>query len=129
MNPSFHGLIPFLSLFCNCHLRGVDSIQFLCSRAHILAGWRLVSSIHSMLLNISLYQLCKDHAENTASIVKEDCLLIRYLAMDVLLLRAFASARICLPSRCLAIGLYVSILSPFTFNSILMRTGNYLYIR
>jgi hypothetical protein len=36
-------------------------------------------------------------------------LLIRCLAMDVLLLRALAPAGICLPSRCLALCLYVTI--------------------
>jgi hypothetical protein len=55
-----------------------------------------------MLLNISLQLLCTDHAENTASIIKEACLLIRCSAMDVLLLSALAPAGMCLPSRCLA---------------------------
>jgi hypothetical protein len=40
------------------------------------------------------------HAENTAYIVY---ILIRCLAMDVVLLRAFASAGMCLPSRFLEI--------------------------
>jgi hypothetical protein len=51
-----------------------------------------------------------DHAENTAYIVKEACLLICYLAMDVLLLRALAPVGMCLRSRCLAMGLYVTVL-------------------
>jgi hypothetical protein len=38
---SFHRLIPFLPLFCNCQFRRLGSIQFLCSQAHILADWRL----------------------------------------------------------------------------------------
>jgi hypothetical protein len=37
-----------------------------------------------------------DHAENTASIVKEACLLIRCLSTDVLLLRVLAPAGMCL---------------------------------
>jgi hypothetical protein len=36
MKSSFHSLIPFLPLFCNCQLH---SVQFLSSQAHILAGW------------------------------------------------------------------------------------------
>jgi hypothetical protein len=60
-----------------------------------------------MLPNTSLLPLCTDHAENTASIVKEVCLLIRCLAMNVLLFRAFASAEMYLPSRCLAVGMHV----------------------
>jgi hypothetical protein len=41
MKSSFHNLIPFLPLFCNCQFRRRDSSQFLCSQAYILAGWRL----------------------------------------------------------------------------------------
>jgi hypothetical protein len=47
------------------------------------------------------------------SIVEKACLLIRCLAMN-LLLRAYASTGVSLPSRCLAIGLYVTI---YTGNS------------
>jgi hypothetical protein len=36
-------------------------------------------------------------------------LLIRCLAIDVLLLHALAPVGMCLPSRCLAVGLYVTI--------------------
>jgi hypothetical protein len=43
----------------------------------------------------------------TSSIVKEVCLLIRCLAIDALLLSEFASAGMCLPSRCLAMGIHV----------------------
>jgi hypothetical protein len=48
-------------------------------------------------------------------IVEKACLLIRRLVMDVLLLRAYASAGICLLSRCLAVGLYVTILKLLHF--------------
>jgi hypothetical protein len=41
MESSFQGLIPFIPLFCDCQFRSLDSIEFLCSQAHILAGWRL----------------------------------------------------------------------------------------
>jgi hypothetical protein len=44
------------------------------------------------------------------STVEKACLLICCLAMEVLFLRAYASAGICLPSRCLAMGLYVTLL-------------------
>jgi hypothetical protein len=58
-----------------------------------------------------------DDAENRASIVKEASLLIHCLAMDVLLLRAFASAGVFLPSRCVAIGIHVTI---FYFQTVLI---------
>jgi hypothetical protein len=49
-----------------------------------------------------------NHTENTASVVKEVCLLVRFLAMDVLMLHAYA-LRECLQSRCLAMGIHITI--------------------
>jgi hypothetical protein len=43
----------------------------------------------------------------------EACLQIRCLAMDVILLRALAPAETFLPSRCLAMGLYVAVVNIF----------------
>jgi hypothetical protein len=37
----FHSLTPFLPLFYSCQFRRLDTIKFLCSQAHIPAGWRL----------------------------------------------------------------------------------------
>jgi hypothetical protein len=51
---TLHRLIPFLSLFCSCQFRRLDSIQFLCSQAHILAGRRLETRLDSILLNWNL---------------------------------------------------------------------------
>jgi hypothetical protein len=36
----FQNIIPFLPIFCNCHFRRLDSIQFPCSEVHIPVGWR-----------------------------------------------------------------------------------------
>jgi hypothetical protein len=92
MESSFHSLTPFLPLFCNCKFRRLDSIQILQSQAHIAADWhpetRLFTS--QLLLYIAEHLFitsCTEHAENTASIIKEACL----------------------PSRCLAMGPYVTI--------------------
>jgi hypothetical protein len=41
MKFSLHRLIPFSPSFCDCQFRRLDCIQFLCSQAHITAGWRL----------------------------------------------------------------------------------------
>jgi hypothetical protein len=100
---SFHSLIPFLPLLCNCQFRRLNSIQFLCSQDHILAGWHPETG------------LCMDHTENRASLLKEACLLIRCLAIDVLLLHTLAPIGMCLPSRCLAMSLYVAILLMIVF--------------
>jgi hypothetical protein len=63
------------------------------------------------LRNSSLWPLCMHRAKNTTYIVKEAFVLIRCLAADVLLLLALAPAGMCLPNRCLAVGLYVTISS------------------
>jgi hypothetical protein len=51
------------------------------------------------------------HITQSLSIVEKACLLIRCLAIDVQLLRALAPAGMCLPSRCLPVGLYVIVCS------------------
>jgi hypothetical protein len=53
MKSPLHRQIPFLPLLCNCQFRTLDSVQFLCSRVHVLAGWRLESR-HSCSLSLSL---------------------------------------------------------------------------
>jgi hypothetical protein len=100
MKPSFHSLIPFLPIFCNCQFRRLDSIQFLCSQALILTGWRLetqlstlccsteflITILHgshekhcfllsSIILGVFTAPLhnngcCADHIENSLPIVK-----------------------------------------------------------
>jgi hypothetical protein len=96
MMSSLHRLIPFSPLFCNYQFRRLDSIQSLCSYAHSLAGWRLGTRLDSTTLLrrvfcVLLLPLAPDHPENTASIVKEACLIVRCLAVDVLLLHTYAS--------------------------------------
>jgi hypothetical protein len=44
-----------------------------------------------------------------SSVVKNACLLVHYLPMDVLLLLRFYASGMCLPSRCLAMGICVTI--------------------
>jgi hypothetical protein len=63
---------------------------------------------------LSCWMLLYNHfariTQKTASIVKEVCLLICCLVMDVLLLRAFVSAGMCLPNCCLTMGLHLNII-------------------
>jgi hypothetical protein len=64
--------------------------------------------------------------QKTASILKEAC--CNGLAMDVPLLRALAPAGLFLPSRCLAMGICVTILSRFmgvTIDGV--WTGEWIY--
>jgi hypothetical protein len=74
MKSSMRSLIPFLPLFCNCQFRRLDWIQFLCSQAHILAGWCLETQLDSTRLdltqpNSSLQPIRTAHAENTTSLL------------------------------------------------------------
>jgi hypothetical protein len=131
MKSSFHNWILFLPLFCNFQFRRLDSIQFLCSQAHIPAGWRprtrLFSSVStvysathstrlllysnwSCLLTVSFY---KPSARTTQ---KTRPLLLtrrwprwprRCLTIDIHLLHAYASQE-CLPCRCLAMGTHAT---------------------
>jgi hypothetical protein len=121
MKSSFHSLIPFLPLFCSCQFQRLDSIQFLCSQAHIPGGWCLkarpfTSDCCSLLCHI--FWLCPsitlgmDLPENTARIVDEACLPRHCLTIDGLLSCAYACAGMCLPSRCLAMGIHVMISWP-----------------
>jgi hypothetical protein len=84
MKPSFHSLIPFL-LFCNCQFRIHDSIQFLCSPAHILSR---NSNLHSMLLLttselFSIITLHGPHRKHSLSDVGKACLQRCCIATEV----------------------------------------------
>jgi hypothetical protein len=57
MKSPLHCLIPFLPLFSNCQHRRLDSVQFLCSQAHILAGWRLETRLDSSTVQLNSYLL------------------------------------------------------------------------
>jgi hypothetical protein len=113
MKSSFHSL-NFLPLFCSCQFRRLNSIQFLCCQAHILQAGisKLDSSLHlttTVLLSLVLLNTSCNHCAWTpqktpSSVVKEACLLIHYIIMDILLFRAFASMGTCLLNCCLAMG-------------------------
>jgi hypothetical protein len=67
--------------------------------------------IPSIILTVPFYNSsARTQRKTPSSVVKNACLLVPYLAMDVLVLRACASG-IYLPSRCLAIGICVVISS------------------
>jgi hypothetical protein len=60
----------------------------------------------SQLLTVSFYNYSARMRQKTGFIVKEACLLDRYLAVDVFVLHKYAS---CLPSRCLAMDIQVTL--------------------
>jgi hypothetical protein len=100
---SFNSLIPFLPFLLN-HLR-LPSPELYPIPDTTLNFASASTTEHFFVTTLH------GPAENTASIVKEARLLIRCQGMDVLLLRALAPAGMCFPSRCLAMGIYVTICS------------------
>jgi hypothetical protein len=126
---SWHSLIPFPSLILQLPIpkTRINSIPLLpSSYPGRLASWNL--TLHSRLnYTCSLLDyfvpssecvlflpLGTDHTENTAFIVKEVCLMISYLTLDVLMLHAYASWKCVLPSRCLVMGIHITICNTFT---------------
>jgi hypothetical protein len=59
-------------------------------------------------------------------VVEKTSLLIRCLVMDVLFLLAYASAEMCLPSRCLAMSLYVTIPYRYKYRYVRKKARSFL---
>jgi hypothetical protein len=101
---SLHHLIPFLFLFCNCQFRRLEPILF---RLWFRAPCHSAST-DPVLLSTSHNHFARTPRKTQSRVVKNACLLLHYLAMDVLLLSACV-ARMRLPARCLAMGIQVAI--------------------
>jgi hypothetical protein len=108
---SLHRVTSFLPLFCSCL---PNSIPLLPSSY----PGRLASRNSTILDYCSILSRPAEHFYNhsartpwktPSSTVKNACLLAPYLAIDVLLLSACV-ARVCLPTRCIAMGIHVTIL-------------------
>jgi hypothetical protein len=99
MKSSSHSLIPFLPFLLN----------------HLTLPSPELDPFpdNSTLKRPSLFlynPLGRDDSENIASLLlRRLVLLIRCLAMGILLMRALVPAGMCLPSRCVAIGLYITL--------------------
>jgi hypothetical protein len=123
---SLHRLIPFLPLFWNCKFRRLDSFQFLCSQAHILAGWRLETRL--TLLNWTL--LCNYITQTTQKMQPLYCwegVFTKPLHSNgsySIVPCVFVAAGMCLPSRCLAMNVY----SDFTIPAFARHVSIYTYI-
>jgi hypothetical protein len=108
MKSSFPSLIPFLPLFCNCQLSSIPLLpSSYPSRLASRNSTRLLLYAAKHFFITTLHRPCRKTA---ASVVKEACLLIHCLAVDVLLLHALAPAGMYLQSCCLAMGIHVTIL-------------------
>jgi hypothetical protein len=73
MKRYFRNLIPFLPLFCICQFRRLDSVQFLCSQAHILAGWRLEIRLDSTRLRLLKWFLLYKYFTRTTQKTRSLC--------------------------------------------------------
>jgi hypothetical protein len=118
MESSFHSLTPILPLFCSSQFQRLHTIQFLCSQAHIPAGWhpktRLFPSwllLFSTFLAAEHFFIITSHRPHRKHclILLRRRVLIHCLAMDVLFLYGMARAGMYFPSRCLAIFIQVKV--------------------
>jgi hypothetical protein len=81
------------------------------------SDWTLSTSDHilllrctpSRLLTLPFYNFSARTPRKTSSVIKNACLLVRYLALDVLLLLSAYASGMCLPSRCLVMGTCITI--------------------
>jgi hypothetical protein len=106
-----HRLILFFPLFCNCQFQRLDSIQFLCSQAHILAGWRFEHSTHFYTAAASFGTLLHNHfarsTQKTQHLYSWKGMLTAPLHSNgsySIVACLFIAAGMCLPSRCLAMN-------------------------
>jgi hypothetical protein len=107
---SWHSLIPFLLFLLN-HLRllspELEPVPF-----RLLFRTACYSASTSPVLpNTSYNHFARTPRKTPFSVVQNACLLVRYLAMDVLLFLGAYVAGMSLPPRCLAMGIHVTILS------------------
>jgi hypothetical protein len=125
MKSSLHSLIPFLPLFCNCQLQRLDSKQFLCSQAHILADWPLETRL--TLFNWTL--LYNHFAQTTQKTQLLSCWEGVFTAplhsnrSYSIVACAFVASGMCLPSRCLAMIVYSDFTIPVFGRHVTIRSN------
>jgi hypothetical protein len=110
MKYSLQPIIYFLPLFCNCQFRRLDSIQILCSQAHVPAG--SVSKLDSTT-TASFGTLPYNHFARTTGKTQD---LYCWKGVFTVPLHSngnylivscvFIAARMCLQSHCLAMNVY-----------------------
>jgi hypothetical protein len=113
MKSSLHSLLPFLSFLLH-HLRlpSPELDQFLGKLTQMSSSSTELSQLLITTNSNDFLRPFETHRhgprrKHCLFIVEKTCLLIRCLAKDVML-RVLATAGMCLPSRCLAMGLYVT---------------------
>jgi hypothetical protein len=112
-------LYNLLQQFTNHHLR-LDTLGFwphyinpLTLELFYTSKWTPLYSSNSpsiLMIGPSYNSSARTPRKTPSSVVKNACLLVCYLAMDVLLLLRACASRMCLPSRCLPMGICVTII-------------------
>jgi hypothetical protein len=114
MGSSFHSPIPFLPLFYNWQFRRLDSVQFLCSKTHIPAGWRLETQL--ALLNWTLtynhFAISKQKTQPLCCLGDVFIAPLHNNGSYSIVTCVFVAARMCLPSRCLSMDIYSNFTLP-----------------
>jgi hypothetical protein len=110
MKSSFCSLIPLLPLFCSCHFQRFNSVQFLCSQTHILAGWHLETWLNSTI-HLKWTFLYNHFAQTMQKTKPLFCwgmftALLHNNGSCSVVACIFIAAGIWSPSRCLAMNFY-----------------------
>jgi hypothetical protein len=134
MESSFRSLIPFLSIFCNCQFRRLDSIQFLCSQAHIPSGWRPETRLFTSR-RLLFFEICPYN--NSARTKQKIGLLCCWKGVFSPLLHSngsypivacvFVAAGMCLPSPCLTMGIHVTFFRATYYSQRSIHFNNSVY--
>jgi hypothetical protein len=114
MKSSFHSLVSFLPLFCNCQFRILDWIQFLCSQAHIPAGWRLGTRLTLLNWNLlyNYFAWTEQKTRNVCCWVGVFTGLLHNNGSYSIVACVFVATEICLPSSCLAMVVFSDVIIP-----------------
>jgi hypothetical protein len=111
---SCQNLIPFLPFFSvtfDCHLQ--NSTEFSSDYCSVLPA--TLSCSTPVLPEASYNHFARTPRKTPSSVVQNACLLVRYIAVDVLLLLSACVAEMFLPTRCLAVGIHVTIYFIITY--------------
>jgi hypothetical protein len=105
---SFHSLITFLILVCNRQFRRLDSIEFLCSQVHFLAGWSLDTRLTFLNRNLLHNHFARTTQKTQTFYCWEGVFTAPLNSNGSYLIVAciFVAEGMCLPSRCLAMNIY-----------------------
>jgi hypothetical protein len=130
MKFSFYSLIPFLPLFCSSQFQKLYWIQFLCSQAHILAGWRLETRHFTLCCSILFFFITTLHVPHGKHRLSLSRVLSGVFTAPLHsngrganhIENSLSTVETCLPRRCLAMGIHVTICKQGTLFGFILVT-------